>query len=150
VVRDLLHGVRQMQKVPGIEVLGEVAHHLLDKRRDPRLLLMDRRAEDRCSSPRDEDHHRGSDARHERLERPHRWSAEHGLEQQYQHALSVGRDADRSRQSEPTSSDPGMYIARIACPARAMIGRVLGRPAIRRTYVRMRTIRAWLETNGDG
>jgi len=30
VVRVLLHGLRQMQKVPVIEVLGELAHHLLD------------------------------------------------------------------------------------------------------------------------
>jgi hypothetical protein len=109
VVRVLLHGVGWMQKVSVIEMLGEVAHHLVDEWRDPRLLLMDRCTEDCCSSSRDEDHHCGNDARRERLEGPEPLSAEHGLKHQFQHALSVGEmqtDGD-SRNLQDTTLEMG-------------------------------------------
>ena len=81
--------------MPVIEVLDDLAHHLVDKRRDPCLLLMDCCAEHRRCSPGDHDQHRRSDARHEPPERTELPSTERGLKNQTEHEHSVEREADR-------------------------------------------------------
>ena len=110
-----------------------MAHHLLEHRRDSRLLLMDRGAEDRCSSPRDEKHYRDSDASHEGLERPDPSPAEQCLKQHSPHRTSVGRDADRSRLDKSRQSEPAAgpqltvrraEVADIASSAAVSVARV--------------------------
>jgi hypothetical protein len=86
-----------MRRTRVIEVLGNVAHELLHNRCDSRLLLMDRYAEDRSSSPRDENHQNGNDARHERSECPDSSSTEYSFKQHFEHPFSVEGDADRLR-----------------------------------------------------
>lgn len=65
-----LHIVERMQKVPMMEALREAGHHLLEYWHDPRLLLVNRRREDRCSGPWDEEHQCCRVACHEAPERP--------------------------------------------------------------------------------
>lgn len=93
-MRVLMYGARRVQTVPVIEVLDDLAHHLVDKRRDPCLLLMDCCAEHRRCSAGDHDQHRRSDARHEPPERTEPPSTERGLKNQTEHEHSVEREAD--------------------------------------------------------